>query len=101
MLAISKGYENGVPNYTGFCNISTCSHHFHPSVIQCDENGSCTLKTGASPTLHLTRFAMENENSKEEKSLSRTVGSTEDMQYVYDYEIDDVKKFLTRTYHQL
>ena len=37
------------------------------------------LKTGASPTLHLTQFSIQDDNYNEERSLSRIFDCMEDM----------------------
>ena len=65
--AVSRGYEGGCSEYSDTNPNRLCIHHFHPSAIEYDKNGKCRLKTGAAPTLNMTKFSMENENFKEEK----------------------------------
>ena len=89
IAAISRGNTDGVCEHYDCPNIRTFIHHFHPSVIQCDDNGEYILKVGASPTLYLKKFAMDNERFKEETYLQRNVGSTEDIQCIHNYEIND------------
>ena len=84
---INRGYENG--NYLGCAdikNIRICIHHFHPSVINVSSN-EYTLKIGAAPTMCLTQFSLENDICKEEKTLQRIVGSADDMERIYNYEM--------------
>ena len=87
ITAINRGYENG--NYLGCAdvyNIRICIHHFHPSVINFSSN-ECALKIGAAPTMCLTQFSLENDIFKEEKTLQRIVGSADDMEHIYNYEM--------------
>ena len=92
MLAINQGYEGNAPEPPENSDCRICIYHFHSSVINCDDNGIYSLKNGAAPTLNLSKFSMENESYKEEKSLSRIVESLEDLQYVYEYEIEKEEK---------
>ena len=85
-LMQNKGYENGTTKFSDARNIRTCINHFHPSFIQRYKNENYGLKTGASPALNLTQFTIQNDNHKEERSLSRIFDCTEDMQHVRDYE---------------
>ena len=86
MNAITKGYTTGSPDCSDSKNMRTCTCHFHPSVVFQNSDGKHELKTGASPTMCLTKFSMENDNSKEEKSLPRIVGNIEDLQHTHNHE---------------
>ena len=70
MSAINRGYEDNAPKPTENAVCRICTHHFHPSVIQCDDNGSYRLKNGAAPTLNLSKFSMVNE-CYNEKSIAK------------------------------
>ena len=86
MHAITKGYTNGRPECSHKNNMRICICHFHPSVIFKNSDGKYQLRTGASPTMCLTKFSMENDNFKEDTSLPRIVGNTEDLQIIYNHE---------------
>ena len=73
--AISLGYGGACARCSDAHNMRTCIHHFHPSTIVLSSDGKPTLKVGATPTMNLTKFSMENENFKENKNLSRIVGT--------------------------
>ena len=45
MAATNKGYENGPPKFSDARNIRACINHFHPSVMQRDNNRNYGLKT--------------------------------------------------------
>ena len=82
---INKGCKEGECQLLDTYNTRICLHHFYPSVINEEENGKYVLKTGAAPTMYLTKFSMENDNYKENKNLQRIVGTPEDLQCVYDF----------------
>ena len=84
MKAINLGYQDGYILPSNNYNIRLCVWHFHPSTLQWDEKSHCTLKLGASPTVYLTKFAMENDEFKEEKRFPRTVGDPKDINIVKD-----------------
>ena len=89
-------YQWGCENNNIKCPVNspprTCIHHFHPSVVTCDDNGKHTLMVGAAPTMCSCKFAMENDAYKEEKSLCRTVGSMEDTQHTHEHQLNKNKK---------
>ena len=89
MIAINKGYENEIPEYSSSKNIRICIEHFHSSVIKHNNNCNYELVTGASPIMYLTKFSFDNENYAKDKTLPRSLGSTEDIQCVYDYETNE------------
>ena len=67
-------------------NIRTCLNHFHPSVLIKSDGNKCGLKTGAVPTMHLTKSSCVNEEFDETKSLPRFVASQEDIDFVDSHE---------------
>ena len=91
MKAISLGYGGACTRYSDAQNMRICIHHFHPSVIVLSSDGKPSLKVGAAPTMNLTKFSMENNNFKENKNLSRIVGTKENLQDVHN----DVNKSFT------
>ena len=86
MDAINGGYENGHPYFSDARNVRACKYHFHLSVILLNSKDKYELKTGASPTICLTKFSMANDNFEEDTSLPIIVGSAENIQHVCNYE---------------
>ena len=76
---IIRGYENGRKEHSHARNVRLCIHHFHPSVIYRKYDGKHELKIGASPAVCLTKFSFDNDNHKENKTLSRIMGRAEDL----------------------
>ena len=89
MSAINRGHENSCVRYSDYHNTRACTHRFYTSVIMCDSNDGYELKIGAALSVHLTKNSIENESCKEESSLSRTLGSPEDLQCVCNYEMSN------------
>ena len=85
----NRGCEGGAPKTSENHEHRTCVCLFYPSVMQCDNNGKHSLKNGASPTLNLSKFSIENETFNEEKSLPRILGSAECSQHVHEHENKD------------
>ena len=94
--AISLGYGE-FTKYSDTRNMRICINHFHPSVIDLSSDGKPRLKVGAAPTMNLTKFSMENENFKENKNLSRIVGTKEDLQDVCNDVNSNVSNIVTPT----
>ena len=69
--------------------------HFHPSVVDFESIGKCTLKIGASTTICLSKFSILNDGVEEDRALSRTLGCVEDMQHVFEHKMknnnDEIK----------
>ena len=86
MDTISRGYENGRPDFSDARNVRARTCPFHPSAVLRNSKGKHELKIGTSPAMCLTKFSMENDNFKEEKKLPRILGSTEETQHAHDYE---------------
>ena len=89
MIAISRGYEDGCVHILDSKNIQVCIHHFHPSIIECNSDGKYSPKLGASPTIYLTTFAMDNEQFKEDSRYNRITGYAEDIKHVSSCEIQN------------
>ena len=85
MSIINSGYPSNTKSANDIRNTRICIKHFHPSVLCLDANSKHKLKLGASPTLLLTKFSVENENFSENKNLPRIVGSNEDHQCVLNH----------------
>jgi len=86
--AINKSHPEGNFTCSDTYNTRLCLHHFHPSVIYVENSDKYTLKIGAAPTMYLTKLSFQNDNFKEEKHLQRIVGDPEDLQCVYEYNIN-------------
>ena len=86
MDTINTGYENRRAECLDTRNIRIYMHHFHPSIIFYNSVSKYELKIGASAMMYLTKFAIDNDNYKEEKTLLRITGSTKDMQNIHNYE---------------
>ena len=84
MKAISSGYSGAFTKYSDTRNMRICINYFHPSVINLSSDGKPRLKVRAASTMNLTKFSMENKNFKENKNLSRIVGTKEDLQDVHN-----------------
>ena len=82
MLAVNRGCGKNVMQWPNDKRIRICMHHFHPSVHTCDDNGKHTLKIGANPTMHVSRFSMENEACKEDQNACRIAGSPKDHDHI-------------------
>ena len=85
MFVVNRGYGNNFIDCANDKNVRICIHHFHPSAHTCDDNGKHTLRIGAAPTMHLSKFSMENDVCKEDENMNRIVGSTEDINYVNEH----------------
>ena len=69
MSTINWSYKTSdYPGYADIRNIRVCIYHFYPSVINANSN-EYTLKIGAAPVMCLTKFSLENDIYKEEKTL--------------------------------
>ena len=86
MDTINVGYENGRPDFSDTRNVRACMSHFHPSAILFNSKVNYELSIGASPTTHVTKFSIGNDNFEEDRTLPRIVGIAEDTQHVCDYE---------------
>ena len=62
--AINKSHPEGNFVCSDTCNTRLCMHHFHPSVIQLENSDKHTLKTGAVPTMYLTKISFQNDKTK-------------------------------------
>ena len=87
MFVINRGLGNNFIDCANDKNVRICILHFHPSVHTCDDNGKHTLKIGSAPTMCLSKFSMENDAHKEDEHMRRIVGSTEDINYVHEYQM--------------
>ena len=85
MNVINSGYANNIKTIKDMRNVRICIKHFRPSVLCLDTNNKHKLKLGASPTLLLTKFSLENEKFSENKNLPAIVGSYEDHQCVLNH----------------
>ena len=64
MLAVNRGHPDHFFREADDGNVRICIHYFHPSITTIDENGKHRLKTGAAPTICLSLFSVQNENTK-------------------------------------
>ena len=68
-----------------------CILRFHPSVVTKSDGNKHSLKTGAAPTMCLTKSSFLNEEFKETKSFPRFVASHEDIYFVDSHEAKHFK----------
>ena len=87
MKTIEGGYEGNTIQIKDDKNIRMCIQHFHLSLVEHDSNNELTSVKGASLTVCLKTFSMNNSQFNENTKLERIVGSTEDSQLTCDHEL--------------